>query len=157
MYSVKIVFISYPYNSAIIQYFSSKFAHMYLCGIHYQWLWPNCCKSNCFGDIDAMIWGNASCRPNGSSAWSRSLHKPSIHCGFSKAWGGDLQLSEHRLLAEIKYDAFVTSAHYWEFECSSSCTFLLKKQNHCLQHPSGKSYRVTNFVFEHPVLKLNIF
>ena len=33
------------------------------------------------------------------------------------------------------------------FQCSSSCTFLLKKQNHCLQHPSGKSYRVTYFVF----------
>ena len=31
-------------NSAIAQYFLSKLAHMHLCGIHYQGLWPNCCK-----------------------------------------------------------------------------------------------------------------
>ena len=30
----------------------------------------------------------------------------------SQAWSGDLQQPEHRPLAQIKYDAFVTSAHY---------------------------------------------
>ena len=32
-----------------------------------------------------------------------------------QAWWGDPQLLEHRPLAQIKYDAFVTSAHYREF------------------------------------------
>ena len=54
--SSQIMLISYPFNLSIVRYFSSKFAHMYLCGIHYQWFWPNCCKSNCFGDTDAIIW-----------------------------------------------------------------------------------------------------
>ena len=32
----------------------------------------------------------------------------------SQAGSGDPQLSEHRPLAEIKYDTFMTSAHYLE-------------------------------------------
>ena len=32
----------------------------------------------------------------------------------SQAWGGDPQLPEHRWLAQIKCDTFMTSAHYRE-------------------------------------------
>ena len=42
------------FNSAIVRYFPSIFAHMFLCRIRYQWLWPNCCKGNSFGDIKAI-------------------------------------------------------------------------------------------------------
>ena len=34
----------------------------------------------------------------------------------SQAWSGDPQQPEHRWLAQIKYDAFVTSAHYRELD-----------------------------------------
>ena len=80
-FSLQIMFISCPFNSAIVWYVSSKFAHMYLCGIHYQRLWPNCCKCDSFGDIDAINWDNPCRGPNGTSAWPRSLHEPWIHCG----------------------------------------------------------------------------
>ena len=33
----------------------------------------------------------------------------------SQALGGDPQLPEHHPLAQIKYDAFMTSAHYREY------------------------------------------
>ena len=79
---LQIMFTSCHLNSAIVQYLLSKFAHMYLFGINYQWLWRNCCKSN-FGDIDAINLDNACCGPNGTSAWPRSLHEPSIHRGQS--------------------------------------------------------------------------
>ena len=70
----------YPFNSVIVRYFPSKFAHMHLYGIRYQWLWPNCCKSSSFGDTGAMICDNACRRePYGTSVWPRSLHEPSIH------------------------------------------------------------------------------
>ena len=57
--------------------------YIYLCGIHYQWLWPNCCKCNSLGDIDAINWDNACRGPNRTSAWPRNLHQPSIHRGYS--------------------------------------------------------------------------
>ena len=80
-FSLQIRFTSCPFNSGLIQYFLSKFAHMHLCGIHYQWLWLNCCKGNSFGHMDAINWDNACRWPDGTSAWPRSLHEPSIHCG----------------------------------------------------------------------------
>ena len=81
-FSLQIMFTSRHFNSAIIRYFP-KFAHMYLCGIHYQWLWPSCCKFNSFGDIDTVNWDNGCRGPNGTSAWPRSRHEPSIHHGLS--------------------------------------------------------------------------
>ena len=72
-----------PFNSLIVWYFPSKFAHMHLCGIHYKLLWPNWWKSNSFGDIDAIIWDNARHGPYVTSAWPRNPHEPSIHHGYS--------------------------------------------------------------------------
>ena len=92
--SLQIMLISYPFNLSIVWYFSWKFAHMYPCGIHYQWLWPNCCKSNCFGDTDAIIW-----QAVGLMGLARGLQPAAcINHQFtvaSQAWGGDPQLSEH--------------------------------------------------------------
>ena len=84
-FSLQIMFILYPFNSAIVRYFPSKFASMHLCDIHYQWLWPNCCKCNSFGDIDAVNWDNACRGSDGTSAWPRSLHSvcwPAHHAGL---------------------------------------------------------------------------
>ena len=47
-FSLQIMFTSCPFNSSIVRYFLSKLEHMYLCGIHYQRLWPNCCKCDSF-------------------------------------------------------------------------------------------------------------
>ena len=80
-FSLQIMFTSCHFNSVIVWYFPSKFAHMYLCGIHYQLLWSNCNKVNSFKDVDAINWDNACRGPDGTSAWPRSLHEPSIHLG----------------------------------------------------------------------------
>ena len=80
-FSLQIMFSSSPFNSVTVCYFPSRFAHIYLCGINYQRLRPNCCKSNSFGDTDVINWDNACRGPNGTSTRSRSLHEPSIHSG----------------------------------------------------------------------------
>ena len=72
-FSLQIIFSLCPFNSTIVRYFPSKCIHMYLCGIHHQRLWPNCCKDTSFGAIDAIRWDNACRGPNGSRAWPRSL------------------------------------------------------------------------------------
>ena len=68
-----------PFNSAIVSNFPSIFAHMYLCGMHYQWFWLNLCKGNSFGDIKAINCDNGCRGPYKTGAWPRSMHEPSIH------------------------------------------------------------------------------
>ena len=75
-FSLQNMFILCPFNSPIVRYYPSKFAHMCLGGIRYRWLWPNWCKGNSFGDIDAINWENACCGPYGTSAWPHNLHEP---------------------------------------------------------------------------------
>ena len=73
------MFNSCPFNLASVRYFPSTFAHMDLCGIHYQWLWLNCCKGSIFADIDAINWDTACRGPNGTSTWPRSLQAWTIN------------------------------------------------------------------------------
>ena len=61
----------------------SQFAHRNHCGMHYQSLWLNCCKTSSFKDT---YWGNnlRQCMPRDlwDCASPRSMHKPSIHRGY---------------------------------------------------------------------------
>ena len=67
-----------------------KFAVM-----HYQLLWPNCCKTSTFGDIKAITCDNACRGHYGTSGWPRSMHEPSTHCDYSsmKRWSPAVRAS----------------------------------------------------------------
>ena len=68
--------------------------------IHYQLLWPNCCKTSTFGDIKAITCDSA-CRGNyGTSAWPRSMHEPSTV--ITHVWSRDHQQSERRAFTQTK-------------------------------------------------------
>ena len=53
---LQIIFNLCPFNSAIVRCFPLICAHMHLCGIYYQWLWPNYCKCNSLGVIKNNAW-----------------------------------------------------------------------------------------------------
>ena len=63
--------------------------------IHYQLLWPNCCKTSTFGDIKAITCDNACRGHYGTSSWPRSMHEPSTHCDYSsmKRWSPAVRVS----------------------------------------------------------------
>ena len=67
--SLQNMFTLYAFNSTIAPHFPSKFAHMYLCGMHYQWLWQHYCKGNSFGDIGAIMCDDACRGPYCTSGW----------------------------------------------------------------------------------------
>ena len=94
-----------PFNSAILLYFTSKFAHMHLCGIHYQSLWPNCCKTSSAWDIEAINCDNA-CMTH-------------LFIVTTQAWWDDSKQPEHHPLAQTKYDTFVMFVYCWEYILAS--------------------------------------
>ena len=109
-FSLQIMFTSCPFNSTTIRYFLSKITHMYLCGIHYQRHWPNYYKGDSFGDIDAIKWDNTCRGPDRLVCGPAACMNHQFTVASQAWWGGDPH-SEHRWLIQIKYDAFVTSAH----------------------------------------------
>ena len=113
-FSLQIMFISHPFSSAIARYFPLKFTHVYLCGLRYQWLWAYCCKCNSFGDIDAITETMHAAGLMGLARCPTVCKNPHFNVA-SHAWDDNPQLPEHHCpLAQINYDAFVTSPHYRE-------------------------------------------
>ena len=50
-FSLQNMFYLCPFNSVVIQYFLSNFAHMHFCDMHHKWLGPNCCKCKTVSEI----------------------------------------------------------------------------------------------------------
>ena len=69
--------------------------------IHYQLLWPNCCKTSTFGDIKAITCDNACRGHYWTSAWPRSMHEPSTHRDYSsmKRWSPGPAVRASRIYA----------------------------------------------------------
>ena len=77
-----------PFHSTIVRYFPQNLHICNFAVIHYQLLWPNCCKTSTFGYIKAITCVNACRGHYGTSAWPRSMHESSTHCDYSsmKRW-----------------------------------------------------------------------
>ena len=91
-------------NSVIVRNFPSKFAHMHLRDIHYQWLESKCCKNDGFRYIEALICDNACRGPYGTGVWFAACTNHHS-AGTSQAWGGGPRQPGRHLLAQTKYDA----------------------------------------------------
>ena len=50
-FSLQNMFYLCLFNSVVIQYFLSNFAHMHFCDMHHKWLGPNCCKCKTVSEI----------------------------------------------------------------------------------------------------------
>ena len=69
--------------------------------IHYQLLWPNCCKTSTFGDIKAITCDSACRGHYGTSAWPRSMHEPSTHCDYSSMKRGSPAIRASRIYSNL--------------------------------------------------------
>ena len=112
-FSLQIMFTLRPFDSAIVLYFSSKFVHMHLCGIHYR-SYDQTFVKPAVSEIMRQL--TVTMHAAGLMGVARSPAACMNH-QFSmatQAWCGDPQQPERHPLAQTTYDVFVTLAYYRE-------------------------------------------
>ena len=62
-------------NAATIRYSLLKFGHMHVCCKDYKYFTPQSCKSDSFGFIAAIRYGNACYGPHSDNVYSASEHR----------------------------------------------------------------------------------
>ena len=72
--------------------------------LHYQSLWPNCCKTGSFRDIEAINGDSACSGPYGTSAWSCSMHEPTVDWDYIGVmwWSPAAKVFTHWLKPSIR-------------------------------------------------------